>query len=76
MKKKKKKKEKKADIVICSTDARVLTTVLEMSGTSFGNRMKGIWLACLSMIVNMKKRDFECNDDEYVDVDLCVDMGM
>ena len=37
---------------------------------------EGIWLACLSMIVNMKKRDFECNDDEYVDVDLCVDMGM
>ena len=39
-KKKRKKKEKKADIVICSTDARVLTTVLEMSGTSSGNRVK------------------------------------
>ena len=46
-----------------------------MSGTSFGKQSEGIWLACLSMIVNME-RDFECNDDEYVDVDLCVDMEM
>ena len=71
---KKRKKEKKTDIVIC-TDARVLTRVLEMSGTSFGKQSEGIWLACLSMIVNMKKRDFECNDDEYVDVDLLCRYG-
>ena len=51
---KKRKKEKKTDIVIC-TDARVLTRVLEMSGTSFGKQSEGIWLACLSMIVNMGK---------------------
>ena len=58
----KKKKEKKADIVIC---------------TGFGKLSEGIWLAYLSMIVNMGKRDFEFNDDEYVDVDLlCVVMGM
>ena len=53
--KKKRKKEKKTDIVIC-TAARVLTRVLEMSGTSFGKQSEGIWLACLSMIVNMGKK--------------------
>ena len=34
---------------------REWTKVLEMSGTSFGKQSEGIWLACLSMIVNMGK---------------------
>ena len=46
-KKKGKKKEKKADIILC-IDTRVLTTVLEMSGTSSGNRVKGYGLLVLA----------------------------
>ena len=47
--KKKRKKENKADIVIC---------------TDFGKLSEGIWLAYLSMNVNMEKEIFEFNDDE------------